>query len=178
MFPLMKRELRCCFPQSSWYHRTTLQKCARWYICNCPILWWWFMMSWRQIGATSPAATMRTTQCIIATSSDRHGISNYRPIECLFNIFFRLPTKKYLKSTLPSLCEDSIVIGGSPHKRRVTWKTSLFDDVIMDWRIPWGRKYHVTQYTRCITAIKQTMLERGRNVDIPLVSLLSLGSIP
>ena len=98
----MKRELRCCFPQSSWYHWTTLQKCARWYVCNCPILSWWFMMSWHQIGATSPAATMRTTQCIIATSSDRHGISNYRPIECLFNNFFRLPTKKYLKSTLPS----------------------------------------------------------------------------
>ena len=38
--------------------------------------------------------------------------------------------------------------------------------------------YHVTQYTHCITAINQTMLERGRNVGIPLVSLLSLGSIP
>ena len=175
----MKRELRCCFLQSSWYHWTTLRKYARWYICNCPILSWWFMMSWRQIDATSPAATMRTTQCIIATSSDRHGISNYRPIEYFFNIFFQIANKEISKVhvTVP-LWGDSIVIGGSPHKRRVTWKTSLFDDVIMDWRISWGRKYHVTQYTRCTTAIKQTLLERGRNVDIPLVSLLSLGSIP
>ena len=38
--------------------------------------------------------------------------------------------------------------------------------------------YHITQYTHCITAINQTMLERGRNVGIPLVSLLSLSSIP
>ena len=90
----------------SWYHWTTLQNCAWWYICNCPILSWLFKISWRQISATSPAATMLTTQCIIATSSDRHGISNYRPIECLFNIFFRLPTNKYLKSALPSLCEE------------------------------------------------------------------------
>ena len=93
--------------------------------------------------------------------------------------FFQIANKEKSKVhvTVP-LWGDSIVIGGSPHKRRVTWKISLFDDVIMDWRIPWGRKYHVTQCTRCITAIKQTMLERGRNVDIPLVSLLSLGSIP
>ena len=93
--------------------------------------------------------------------------------------FFQIANKEISKVhvTVP-LWGDSIVIGGSPHKRRVTWKTYVFDDVIMDWRIPWGRKYHVTQYTRCITAIKQTMLERGRNVDIPLVSLLSLGSIP
>ena len=87
--------------------------------------------------------------------------------------FFQIANKEISKVhiTVP-LWGDSIVIGGSPHKRRVTWKTSLFDDVIMDWRIPWGRKYHVTQYTRCtcIAAIKQTMLERGRNVDIPLVS--------
>ena len=73
---------------------------------------------------------------------------------------------------------ESTVIGGSPHKRRVTWKMLLFDDVIMDWRIPWRHMYHITQYTHCITAINQTMLERGRNVGIPLVSFLSLSSIP
>ena len=76
-----------------------------------------------------------------------------------------------------SLWAESTLISGSPHKRRVTWKMFLFDDVIMDWRIPWWHMY-ITQYTHYITVINQTMLKRGRNVGIPLVSLLSLGSIP
>ena len=82
-----------------------------------------------------------------------------------------------VRVTVP-LWWESTVTGGSPHKRRVTWKMLLFDDVIMDWRIPWRHMYHITQYTHYITAINQTMLERGRNVVIPLVSLLSPGSIP
>ena len=57
---------------------------------------------------------------------------------------------------------------------QMTWKMLLFDDVIMDWRIPWRHMYYITQYTHYITAINQTILERGRNVGIPLVSLLSL----
>ena len=36
--------------------------------------------------------------------------------------------------------------------------------------------YHITQYAHCITAIKQTMIDRGRNVVIPPVPLLLLGS--
>ena len=82
-----------------------------------------------------------------------------------------------VRVTVP-LWWESTVIGGSPHKRRVTWKMLLFDDVIMDWRIPWRDMYHITQYTHCTTAINQTMPERGRNVGIPLASLLSLSSIP
>ena len=54
---------------------------------------------------------------------------------------------------------ESTVISGSPHKRRVTWKMLLFDDVIMDWRIPWRHMYHITQYTHYITVINQTMLK-------------------
>ena len=72
---------------------------------------------------------------------------------------------------------ESIVIGGSPHKMRATWKTFLFDDVIMQ-KLQWGYMFHIAQYTHCITAIKQTVLERGRDVGIPLGSLLTLGSIP
>ena len=80
---------------------------------------------------------MLTTQCIKATSSDRHGVSNYRPIECLFNSLFRLPTKKYQRSALLSLCDENPLWSVVPHtKRRVTWKMLLFDDVLMDWRIP------------------------------------------
>ena len=73
---------------------------------------------------------------------------------------------------------ESTVISGFPHKRRVTWKMLLFDDVIMDWRIPWRHMYHITHYTLYITVINQTMLKRSQNDGIPLVSLLSLGSIP
>ena len=73
---------------------------------------------------------------------------------------------------------ESTVIGGSPHKRKVTWKMLLFDDVIMDWRIPWRHMYHITQYTHYITAINQIMLERGWNVGIPLVSFVIAGFDP
>ena len=82
-----------------------------------------------------------------------------------------------VRVTVP-LWWESTVIGGSPHKRRVTWKMLLSDDVIMDWRRPWRHMYHITQYTHYITANNQTMLDRGRNVGMQLVSLLSLGLIP
>ena len=72
---------------------------------------------------------------------------------------------------------ESTVISGSPHKRRVTWKMLLFDDVIMDWRIPWRHMSHITQHITIQPLTKQCS-KRGRNVGIPLVSLLSLGSIP
>ena len=63
---------------------------------------------------------------------------------------------------------EATVTSGSPHKRRVTWKMLLLDDVIMDWRVPWRHMYHITLYILYITVINQTMLKRGRNVGIPL----------
>ena len=70
-----------------------------------------------------------------------------------------------LRVTVPWWWE-STVVGGSPHKRRVTWKMLLFDDVIMDWRIPWRHMCHITQYTRYITAFNQTMLQCSREVGM------------
>ena len=58
------------------------------------------------------------SKCFItATSDDRHGVSNFRSIECLFNSLFRLTKKKkHQKSMLLSLCEVNLPVnGGSPH---------------------------------------------------------------
>ena len=51
---------------------------------------------------------------ITATSNDRHGVSNYRSIECLFDILLRLKTNKHKRSALPSLCVGKpLVTSGS-----------------------------------------------------------------
>ena len=66
-------------------------------------------MSWRQKGVRSQATTMLTIQYITATSNDRHGVSNYQPIECLFNSLFKLTSKKHQRSALLSLCEEKLL---------------------------------------------------------------------
>ena len=74
---------------------------------------------------------------IAVTSNDRHGVSNYRPIECLFIRLFRLTTKEHQRSALPALCEENPpVTGGSLHKGPVTRESFPFDGVIMLWYIP------------------------------------------
>ena len=52
-------------------------------------------------------------ESITATSYDRHGVSNYRSIECLFNRLYRLTTKKHQMSTL----RNPPVTGGFPTQR-------------------------------------------------------------
>ena len=42
-----------------------------------------------------------------ATSNDRHGVLNYRSIECLFNSLLRLTTRRHQRSASPSLCEGN-----------------------------------------------------------------------
>ena len=54
---------------------------------------------------------------IKAASSDRHGVSNYRRIDCLFNSSFRLPTKKYQRSALLSLCDENPLWSVVPHTK-------------------------------------------------------------
>ena len=71
---------------------------------------------------------------ITAMSHDRHGISNYWSVECLFNSLFRLTTKKHQRSALISLCEGNpLVTGCSLHKGAVMRKMFPFDDAIMVW---------------------------------------------
>ena len=53
-----------------------------------------------------------------ATSNDRHGVSNYWPIECLFSSLLRLIKKKHQRSALLSLCEGNPPeSGGFPAQR-------------------------------------------------------------
>ena len=121
---------------------------------------------------------MLTTQCIKATSSDRHGVSitdqsNVCSTVCSDCQQRNIKGPRYCPFVRRSHCDQWF-----PTQKESNMEMLLFDDVIMDWRIPWRHMYHITQYTHYITVINQTMLKRGRDVGIPLVSLLSLGSIP
>ena len=51
--------------------------------------------------------SMRWSWTITATSNDRHGVSNYRSVGCLFISLFILTTKKHQRSALLSLCEGN-----------------------------------------------------------------------
>ena len=69
---------------------------------------------------------------ITVTSNDRHGVSDYRSIECLFNSLLLLTTMKQQSSALLSLCAGyHRRLVESPHKGIVTRKMLPFDDVIM-----------------------------------------------
>ena len=120
-------------PQSSGYHGTILIKTNAWrQICNFPISPRRFKMFWHQIGVRPPVTTILTIQYITATSNDRHGVSKYRLIECLFNrVFFRLTTKtSKVRVTVP-LWGESTLTCGFPAQRDSNVE-NLFDDVIMD----------------------------------------------
>ena len=65
-------------------------------------------------------------------SNDSPGVSTYQSITCLLNNLFRLTTRKHQRSATPSLCVGIIRSPlNSKHKRTVTWKMFLFDDIIM-----------------------------------------------
>ena len=54
---------------------------------------------------------------------------NYRPIECLFNSLFRLPTMKYQRSALLSLCDENPLWSVVP-----TQKESNMENASIWWR--------------------------------------------
>ena len=64
--------------------------------------------------------------------NERHGVSNYRPLDGLLNSLFRHRSKNTSKIRVTGLCEgNSPVTGEFPHKGPVTRKMFPFDDVIM-----------------------------------------------
>ena len=72
---------------------------------------------------------------ITATSNDRHGVSKYRPIECLLKSLFRLRTKtSKVRVTVP-LCGETTLTGCFPAQKDTKAENFLFDDVIMDKKI-------------------------------------------
>ena len=78
-------------------------------------------------------------QYITATSNDRHGVSKYRPIDCLFNSLFRLTTKtSKVRVTVPLWGETSLT-GCFPAQKDSEAEDFLFDDVIMDKRYHDGK---------------------------------------
>ena len=73
------------------------------------------------------------------TVTSRHGVSNHRRLDCLFNRLSRRTWNKNIKALRHwPLRGNPSVIGGFPsHKGRVTQKMFPFDDVIMrqrDWQ--------------------------------------------
>ena len=87
----------------------------------------WFPMTWDPLWRYRPSATMMMTKTDLAGSStmpshwrhnQRHGVSNHRQLECLFNHLFRLISKKASKPALLALCRGILRwTVDSPHKR-------------------------------------------------------------
>ena len=65
---------------------------------------WWFD-KWCLITLFHIGHRFTSIFYITGTSNDRHGVSNYRSFECLFNSLLRLTTKKHHRSALLSLCD-------------------------------------------------------------------------
>ena len=65
--------------------------------------------------------------------NDRDGISNHQPHNCLLNCVYSCRSKKKTKFHITGFCDgNSQVISEFPqHKRPVTQKMFMFDDVIM-----------------------------------------------
>ena len=64
--------------------------------------------------------------------TDRDGVSNHQPHDCLFNRLFRRRSKKTSKLRVTGLCAGNPPGPvNSPHKWPVTRKMFPFDDVIM-----------------------------------------------
>ena len=60
------------------------------------------------------------------------GVSNHQPHYCLLNRLLGRWSKKPSKLRVTGLCAgNSTVTGEFPHKRPITWKMILFDDIIM-----------------------------------------------
>ena len=66
---------------------------------------------------------------ITVTSHERHGVSNHRQMECLFNSLFRLITKKTIITV--SLWWGPTIMSGSPHKATVIRRTFPCHDAIV-----------------------------------------------
>ena len=64
-------------------------------------------------------------------------VSNHQWLDCFFNRWFRLASKKTSEPALLTFCEENPqVTGGFLHKGPVRRKPLPFDDVIM-WNNPW-----------------------------------------
>ena len=78
----------------------------------------------------NPSYVPDVINVITATSNDRHGYSNCRSIECLFNRLFRLTTNEHQMSVLLGLCEGNPpVTSGFPSQR-----ASKAENVSIWWR--------------------------------------------
>ena len=68
--------------------------------------------------------------------NERDDVSNHRRLDCLHDPLFRRRWKKTSKLRVTGLCVGNSPVN-SPHKKPVTWKMFIFDDVIM-WCTAWS----------------------------------------
>ena len=85
--------------------------------------------NYKTVHSTNTADALQWRQMIV-----KCGVSNYRPIECLFSSSFRLTAKKHERSALlPFVRGIHRWPVDSPHKGTATQKMFPFDDVIVGY---------------------------------------------
>ena len=67
---------------------------------------------------------------ITATPHEPQGVSNHRPLDCLFNNLSRLPTKKLWKLRITGRLWREFSLVDSPLERPVRWKACPYHNVI------------------------------------------------
>ena len=97
-------------------------------------IWWRHHVSCRcksQGGHGDPGnCTGWMTEVITVTSNVRHGVSNYRPIVCLFIRLLRLTIKEHQMSALQAHCKGNPPVTG----RFISQKASYTKNVSNRWR--------------------------------------------
>ena len=75
-------------------------------------------------------SSMHVKQSWLLQSHDRHGVSNHRQLDCLFQSFYGLTSKKHQNQLYWPYCEGNPpVTGGFPAQR-----TNNAESVFMSWR--------------------------------------------
>ena len=87
---------------------------------------------WKHLNSPHKGPALRKACPLQWRHNERHGVSNYRRLHCLLNCWYRPRSKKTSKlASLASVWGIHWWLVKSPHKRPVTRKMFLFDDVIM-----------------------------------------------
>ena len=90
-----------------------------------PVVWQSFVRYWKYL-----PNNRAERHCITVTSNDRHGVSNFKSIECVSNSLLRLSTKRRQGSAWLSLREGNPpVTGGFPAQR-----DSNGENATISWR--------------------------------------------
>ena len=89
-----------------------------------------YIIFWKSSSILSCAAKIQLFHFVLQRRhNERDSASNYRRLDCLLNRLLRHRSKKTSKLRVTGLCEGNPPVAGA-HKRLVTQKMFLFDDVM------------------------------------------------